>query len=145
MMMAIRKQGMAEWSGGLKDGKGTVSLQSGALKQQPYGFNTRFEDKPGTNPEELIGAAHAACFTMALSGALEKAGLKADSLKTTATVSLDKSGEGFAISGIELVLNGVVPGADEARFTEIAEEAKVNCPVSKALSAVPITLKTTFG
>jgi lipoyl-dependent peroxiredoxin len=145
MMMAIRKQGMAEWSGGLKDGKGTVSLQSGALKQQPYGFNTRFEDTPGTNPEELIGAAHAACFTMALSGALEKAGLKADSLKTTATVSLDKSGEGFAISGIELVLNGVVPGADEARFTEIAEEAKVNCPVSKALSAVPITLKTTFG
>jgi lipoyl-dependent peroxiredoxin len=145
MMMAIRKQGMAEWSGGLKDGKGTVSLQSGALKQQPYGFNTRFEDKPGTNPEELIGAAHAACFTMALSGALEKAGLKADSLKTTATVSLDKAGEGFAITGIELVLNGVVPGTDEARFTEIAEEAKVNCPVSKALSAVPITLKTTFG
>jgi lipoyl-dependent peroxiredoxin len=144
-MMAIKKQGLAEWSGGLKDGKGMVSLQSGALKQQPYGFNTRFEDKPGTNPEELIGAAHAACFTMALSGALEKAGLKADSLKTTATVSLDKSGEGFAISGIELALNGVVPGADEARFNEIAEEAKANCPVSKALSAVPITLKTTFG
>jgi lipoyl-dependent peroxiredoxin len=143
--MAIVKKGSAHWSGGLKDGKGEVSTESGVLDKQPYGFRTRFEGQPGTNPEELIGAAHAACFTMALSLMLEEAGFKADSLETTASVSLDKKDDGFAITGIELSLSGTVSGMDEAKFKEIADKAKAGCPVSKALAAVPISLKTTFG
>lgn len=143
--MKIQKNGSAHWTGGLKDGKGEISTESGALKSHPYGFNTRFEGVQGSNPEELIGAAHASCFTMALSLMLGEAGLKADSLDTKATVTLEKQGEGFAITGIELNLRGVVPGTDEKTFTEIANKAKVGCPVSKALSAVPITLVTTFG
>lgn len=143
--MKIQKNGSAHWSGGLKDGKGEISTESGALKAQPYGFNTRFEGKPGTNPEELIGAAHAACFTMALSMMLGEAGLTADSLDTKAVVSLEKVDGGFAITGIELNLRGSVPGADEAKFKEIAEKAKAGCPVSKALSAVAISLNVTFG
>lgn len=143
--MAINKNGSAHWVGGLKDGKGQVSTESGALKSQPYGFNTRFEGEPGTNPEELIGAAHAACFTMALSKSLGEAGLTADSLDTKAVVTLDKVGDGFEITGIELNLRGSVPGADEATFVRIAEDVKSACPVSKALSAVPISLHVTFG
>ncbi len=143
--MAINKNGSAHWVGGLKDGKGQVSTESGALKSQPYGFNTRFEGEPGTNPEELIGAAHAACFTMALSKSLGEAGLTADSLDTKAVVTLDKVGDGFEITGIELNLRGSVPGADEATFVRIAEDVKSACPVSKALSAVPISLNVTFG
>ncbi len=143
--MAIKKNGFAHWVGGLKDGKGQVSTESGALKSQPYGFNTRFEGVPGTNPEELIGAAHAACFTMALSKSLGEAGLTADSLDTKAVVTLDKVGDGFEITGIELNLRGAVPGTDEATFAGIAEEVKSACPVSKALSAVPISLNVTFG
>lgn len=143
--MKIQKNGSAHWTGGLKDGKGEVSTESGAINAHPYGFNTRFEGVKGTNPEELIGAAHAACFTMALSMMLGEAGLTADSLDTKATVTLEKQGEGFAITGIELSLRGSVPGTDEKTFTEIANKAKEGCPVSKALSAVPITLVTAFG
>ncbi|WJH41185.1 OsmC family protein [Aliirhizobium terrae] len=143
--MAINKNGSAHWVGGLKDGKGQVSTESGALKSQPYGFNTRFEGVPGTNPEELIGAAHAACFTMALSKSLGEAGLTAESLETKAVVSLDKVGDGFEITGVELNLRGSVPGTDEATFVGIAEQVKSACPVSKALSAVPISLNVAFA
>ncbi|MCM2439044.1 OsmC family protein [Agrobacterium vitis] len=143
--MKIEKYGSAQWSGGLKDGKGKVSTQSGALDAYPYGFNTRFEGVTGSNPEELIGAAHAACFTMALSMMLGEAGLTADSLETKANVTLEKQEAGFAITAIELVLKGKVPGADEARFTEIANQAKAGCPVSKALASVPISLSVTLG
>ncbi|MDG6095445.1 OsmC family protein [Acetobacter sp. AN02] len=133
--MAIRKYGTAHWEGAIREGGGTISTESGALKNQPYGFNTRFEDKAGTNPEELIGAAHAGCFTMALSGALGKAGLTATSLDTKATVTLEKQGEGFAVTAIHLALNGIVPGATEEKFREIATAAKQNCPISKLFTA----------
>ena len=133
--MSIKKTATAHWTGGLKDGKGEISTQSGALKQQPYGFNTRFEDKPGTNPEELIAAAHAGCFTMALSMILGTAGLTATALDTKATVSLDKEEDGFAIKTIHLDLTGTVPGADQAKFEELANKAKVGCPVSKLFKA----------
>jgi osmotically inducible protein OsmC len=124
----------AAWSGGIKDGIGSISVQSGVLREAPYGFKARFEDGPGTNPEELIGAAHAGCFTMALSGELGRAGLTAESLKTTATVTLDKVPGGFSITAIHLDLIGKVPGADQAKFEEIANGAKVGCPVSKLFS-----------
>lgn len=143
--MKIEKNGSARWSGGLRDGKGRVSTQSGVLNDHTYGFNTRFEGVAGTNPEELIGAAHAACFTMALSLVLNEAGLTADSLETKANVSLEKVGDGFAITAIDLTLTGRVAGVDEARFQELADQAKVGCPVSKALAAVPITLNATLA
>ncbi|NVN04403.1 OsmC family protein [Asaia spathodeae] len=142
--MTIKKSASAQWSGGLKDGKGSISTQSGALSNQPYGFNTRFEDKPGTNPEELIGAAHAGCFTMALSMILGEAGLTATSLETNATVSLDKTESGFEISKIHLDLKGSVPGADQAKFEELATKAKSGCPVSQLFKA-EITLTATLG
>lgn len=138
--MAIVKKGSAQWEGGLKDGKGSVSTESGALSDQPYGFNTRFEDKPGTNPEELIGAAHAACFTMAMSLGLGEEGLTATSLKTTAAISLEKEDGGFRISKSALSLTAEIPGIDEAKFREIAEKTKVGCPVSKLLDC-EITLE----
>jgi osmotically inducible protein OsmC len=138
--MQINRTGSAQWSGGLKDGKGQISTQSGALKSYPYGFASRFEGIPGTNPEELIGAAHAGCFTMALSLVLEEAGLKATDMQTTAKVTLESVEGGFAITAIHLSLTGSVPGADENTFTELANKAKAGCPVSKALSAVPISL-----
>lgn len=143
--MVIKKSGSAHWTGGLKDGMGQISSESGALNAHPYGFKTRFEGVKGTNPEELVGAAHAACFTMALSLILGEAGLTATSLDTKAVVSLDKVGDGFAITGIELNLSGTVPDTDEARFTELANKAKEGCPVSKALAAVPISLNVTFS
>ncbi|MBB3979445.1 osmotically inducible protein OsmC [Rhizobium azooxidifex] len=143
--MKIQKNGSAHWSGGLKDGKGQISTQSGALKDYPYGFAARFEGVPGSNPEELIGAAHSACFTMALSLILGEAGLTADSLETKADVTLEKVADGFAITAIDLNLRGVVPGADEATFTELANKAKAGCPVSKALAAVPISLVVSLG
>jgi osmotically inducible protein OsmC len=129
--MTINRKGSAVWSGGLKDGKGAVSTQSGVLSQQQYGFNTRFEDGAGTNPEELLGAAHAGCFTMALSGQLGQAGMTAEKLETTATVSLDKVGDGFAITAVHLDLVATIPGADDAAFQEAARKAKEGCPVSK--------------
>lgn len=143
--MKIQKNGSAHWSGGLKDGKGQISTQSGALKDYPYGFAARFEGVPGSNPEELIGAAHSACFTIALSLILGEAGLTADSLETKADVTLEKVADGFAITAIDLNLRGVVPGADEATFTELANKAKAGCPVSKALAAVPISLVVSLG
>lgn len=133
--MAIKKYGTAHWEGGIKDGKGLISTESGALKDQPYGFNTRFEDKAGSNPEELIGAAHAACFTMALSLILGEAGYTATGLDTKAVVSLEKQADGFAITTIQLTLEGSVPGIEQAEFVELAEKAKANCPVSKLFTA----------
>lgn len=127
--------GSAVWSGGIKDGKGAISTQSGALKDYPYGFSSRFEGKPGTNPEELIGAAHAGCFSMALSMMLGEAGLTADRIDTAAEVTLDKQADGFAITAVHLVLRAKVPGASEAQFLEIANKAKEGCPVSKVLNA----------
>jgi osmotically inducible protein OsmC len=142
--MAIVKSGSARYEGFGKDGKGHISTQSGALSEQPYGFNTRFEDKPGTNPEELVAAAHASCFTMALSFALARAGHENGTLETTAKVTLDKEGDGFTITRSDLSLTGTVPGLDQTEFERLAAEAKANCPVSKLLNA-EITLETSFS
>ena len=133
--MIIKKSGSAVWSGGLKDGVGSVSTQTGVLNKAPYGFNARFEGGQGTNPEELIAAAHAGCFTMALSGVLEKDGLKATQMNTTATVSLEKVGAGFVINAVHLTLTAVIPGASEDAFLVAVDDAKRNCPVSKLLNA----------
>lgn len=133
--MTIKRNGSAVWSGGLKDGKGAVSTGSGVLKDSQYGFNTRFEDGPGTNPEELIGAAHAGCFTMALSGQLGQAGLTAEELRTTATVSMEKVEGGFSITAVHLDLVAKIPGASQEAFDKAANTAKENCPVSKLLNA----------
>ncbi|MDY6983188.1 MAG: OsmC family protein [Pseudomonadota bacterium] len=133
--MQITKTGSAHWTGQIKDGKGTISTESGALQDQPYGFNTRFEGKKGSNPEELLGAAHAACFTMALSKILGDAGFTPAALDTSAHVTLEKQSEGFAITKIHLSLEGAVPGVDSATFTKLAEQAKSGCPVSKLFNA----------
>src|SRR5947207_7724157 len=136
--MAIRKS-EAEWNGSLREGNGTVKLGSGAFEGK-YSFASRFEEAGGTNPEELIAAAHAGCFSMALSAALGKAGFPSQRIATDASVKLDKVGEGFGITHIQLTTVASVPGIDEAQFREIANSAKENCPVSKALKAVDITL-----
>ena len=130
----MKSFGTAVWHGGLKDGKGAISTQSGALKDYPYGFASRFEGKPGTNPEELIGAAHAGCFTMALSLILGEAKLKADQMDTMAEVTLEKQGDGFAITSVHLTLRAKIPGADKATFDQLAAKAKAGCPVSKLLN-----------
>ncbi len=135
--------GSAKWQGGIRDGKGAISTKSGALTEYPYGFASRFEGKPGTNPEELIGAAHAGCFTMALSLILGEAGLTAERMETRADVTLVKQADGYAITAVHLTLTGKVPGADQARFEELAGKAKVGCPVSKLLNA-EITLEVTL-
>ncbi len=127
--------GTAVWHGGLKDGKGAISTKSGALNAYPYGFASRFEGKPGTNPEELIGAAHAGCFTMALSLILGEAGLTADEMNTQADVTLEKLADGFAITKVHLTLRAKIPGCDAAKFQELAGKAKAGCPVSKLLKA----------
>jgi osmotically inducible protein OsmC len=126
--------GSAVWSGGLKDGKGAISTKSGALKDYPYGFASRFEGKPGTNPEELIGAAHAGCFTMALSLILGEAKLTAEKMETQADVTLEKQGDGFAITSVHLTLKAKIPGVEDAKFQELAAKAKTGCPVSKLLN-----------
>ncbi len=126
--------GSAKWQGG-KDGKGAISTRSGALKDYPYGFASRFEGKPGSNPEELIGAAHAACFTMALSLMLGEAKLTAEDMETRADVTLEKQGDGFAITAVHLTLRAKIPGADQATFEKLAGMAKAGCPVSKLLNA----------
>jgi osmotically inducible protein OsmC len=136
--------GTAVWEGGIRDGKGAISTKSGALDQYPYGFASRFEGKPGTNPEELIGAAHAGCFTMALSLILGEAQLKAKHLETKAEVTLDKVADGFAITAIHLTLTAKIPGADRAKFEELAAKAKAGCPVSKLLNT-KITLDATLA
>jgi len=135
--------GTAVWSGGLKDGKGAISTKSGALKDYPYGFASRFEGKPGTNPEELIGAAHAGCFTMALSLILSEAKLTAEKMETQADVTLAKQPDGFAITAVHLTLKAKIPGTDDKTFQELAAKAKAGCPVSKVLNA-KITLDATL-
>ena len=135
--------GSAKWQGGIKDGKGSISTKSGALKEYPYGFASRFEGKAGSNPEELIGAAHAACFTMALSLILGEAKLTAEQMETKADVTLEKQGDGFAITAVHLTLTAKIPGADKAKFDELTAKAKAGCPVSKVLNA-KITLDSTL-
>jgi len=140
----MKKTASAVWQGGLKDGKGQISTESGALKSNPYGFNTRFEGQPGTNPEELIGAAHAGCFSMALSMILGGANLTADRIDTIAEVTLDKVGDGFEITAVHLILKAKVPGASEEQFKELANKAKEGCPVSKVLKGANISLDATL-
>lgn len=139
----MKTSGSAVWSGGIKDGKGAISTHSGALKDYPYGFASRFEGKPGTNPEELIGAAHSGCFTMALSLMLTEAGLTAERMETRADVTLDKVDDGFAITSVHLTLTARIPGADRAKFDELTAKAKAGCPVSKLLNT-KITLDATL-
>ncbi|MGR3463181.1 OsmC family protein [Limimaricola sp.] len=131
----INKHGTAKWSGGLKTGQGHVSTETGVLSDQPYGFNTRFEGKPGTNPEELIGAAHASCYAMALSLNLGEDELTADDIQVKSTVSLEEQDGGFAITKVHLDVTAKVPGASEEQFRKAAEATKTGCPVSKLLNA----------
>jgi len=131
----MKKTASAVWKGGFKDGKGVISTESGALQNAPYGFNTRFEGAKGTNPEELIGAAHAGCFSMALSVQLGLAQLTAESIETEAAVALEKQGDGFAITAVHLNVTARIPGADEQAFQKAAQAAKEGCPVSKVLNA----------
>ncbi|HEY4530220.1 MAG TPA: OsmC family protein [Luteimonas sp.] len=139
--MGISRKATARWEGDLKSGRGTISTPaSGLMQDTRYGFNSRFGDGKGTNPEELIAAAHAGCFTMALANALAEAGHPAESLDSRAEVDLSMEG-GPTMSAIRLFTKARVPGIDEAKFRAVADDAKTNCPVSKALSAVPITLE----
>ena len=131
----MKRTASARYDGFGKDGKGHVSTQSGVLNDQAYDFGTRFADEPGTNPEELIAAAHAACFTMALSFALAREGLSSGTLETDAVVTLDKVGEGFEVTRSDLTLKGDVPGIERADFERIALDAKANCPISKLMKA----------
>ena len=140
----MQRTGSARWEGDLKQGKGTVRLGSGAFEGQ-YSFATRFENGVGTNPEELIATAHAGCFSMALSAALSAAGHVPQGIATSATVDLNKVGPGFAITGIHLETVVSATGLSPEMLATISDDAKKNCPVSKALAAVPITLKATLG
>jgi lipoyl-dependent peroxiredoxin len=139
----MKRNASAVWKGGLKDGKGTISTESGVLSDAQYSFTTRFEQGKGTNPEELIAAAHAGCFSMALSNELGNAGLTPESIRTTATVTLEKTDAGFAIPAVYLALQAKVPGADQATFAQLADRAKTGCPVSKLFKA-DITLEATL-
>ena len=140
------KTASVHWEGPGKRGQGRISTETGALKEYPYGFASRFEDdRRGTNPEEILGAAHAACFTMAFSFACDSAGLATSDIDTQARVRLVKQGDGFLIDRIALTMQATVPGIDEAKFQEIAHAAKLACPLSKALASVPeITLTATL-
>lgn len=139
------RKGTAVWSGGIKDGKGTLSTESGVLKDTAYTFKTRFGGGGGTNPEELLAAAHAGCFTMALSGELEKRGLKAEKLETTATITIEQVADGFGISKSYLNLVATIPGADKAKFDEAVKAAETGCPVSKLFKAeIKVTAKLNF-
>ncbi len=130
----MQRNASAHWSGGLKDGKGTLTSASGVLKNTPYSFSTRFESQPGTNPEELIAAAHAGCFTMAFSAQLGNAGMTAQAIDTTATVTLEKLDAGFTITSVHLQVTAKIPGADPAKFNEAAKNAKEGCPISRLLN-----------
>jgi lipoyl-dependent peroxiredoxin len=141
--MAIRTA-TAEWKGDLQGGNGTFNGESGEI-EGAYSFGSRFEEAGGTNPEELIGAAHASCFSMALAGDLEKAGHRPESVRTVARVSLRKGDAGYDITGIELDAQVQVAGIEETEFQQIAEGTRVGCPVSKALAAVPITLQASLA
>ncbi|MES2511777.1 MAG: OsmC family protein [Pseudomonadota bacterium] len=142
----IEKSASVHWEGAGKTGQGLISTETGALNKHPYGFGSRFgDDRKGTNPEEIVGAAHAACFTMAFAFACEKAGINTEKIDTKAVVRLAKDGDGFKIDRIALTLDAKVPGIDEATFQQIAQGAKAGCPLSKALAGVPeITLKATL-
>jgi lipoyl-dependent peroxiredoxin len=131
----MQRTASAHWSGGLKDGKGTLSSASGVLKNTPYSFSTRFESQPGTNPEELIAAAHAGCFTMALSAQLGNAGITAQALDTTATVTLEKTDAGFTVTASHLQVTAKIPGADQGKFDQATKNAKEGCPISRLLNA----------
>jgi lipoyl-dependent peroxiredoxin len=143
MSITIKRHGSAAWQGGIKDGRGTISTESGALNAYPYGFASRFEGQKGSNPEELIGAAHAACFTMALSLILGEAKLTAEQMDTSADVTLQQVEGGFSITAVHLTLKAKVPGTDQATFEELAAKAKAGCPVSKLFKA-DITLDATL-
>jgi len=140
------KSATVHWEGSGKQGQGQISTETGAIKAHPYGFGSRFgDDRSGTNPEEILAAAHAACFTMAFSFACDKAGFATASIDTRASVRLVQKGDGFAIDRIALTLSAKVPGLEEATFQHIAETAKQSCPLSKALASVPeITMKATL-
>jgi osmotically inducible protein OsmC len=131
----MKREASAVWRGDLKGGSGTISVKSGALKDAAYSFGTRFENAAGTNPEELIGAAHAGCFSMALSGQLSNAGLKAESIETTATVTMEKTEAGFTVTEVHLDTNARVPGASQEAFDKAANAAKAGCPISRLLNA----------
>ena len=141
--MTINKHASAHWAGSLKEGKGTVSMESGALKDNPYGFNTRFEDQAGTNPEEMIAASHASCYSMALSMILGMSDMTADSINTKCTITLEKLDDGFAVTKSHLELKLKVAGASESDMKEAAEKAKAGCPISKLLNC-DITLDATY-
>lgn len=140
----MKKHASAVWTGGLKDGKGTISTETGVLKDAPYGFRSRFEDGPGTNPEELVGAAHAGCFSMALSAQLTNAGHPPERIETKAEITFDKVGDGFAITASHLTVSAKVPGIDQATFDALATKAKEGCPISKVLNA-KITMDATLS
>jgi osmotically inducible protein OsmC len=131
----MNRKASAVWQGGLKDGRGTVSTESGVLSDAAYSFRTRFENEKGTNPEELVGAAHAGCFSMALSAQLGEAGLKPERIETAAAVTLEKVTDGFAVTAVHLDVSATVPGAEEAKFQAAANKAKEGCPISKLLNA----------
>jgi len=143
--MATERSSSAVWQGGLKDGKGTISTQSGVLKDQSYTFVSRFENGNGTNPEELIAAAHAGCFSMALSAELEKNGTKGEEVATTAKVVLEFVNGAPTVTKIHLTTTAKVPGLDKAKFDEIAKGAKEHCPISRLLAAAEITLEATLA
>ncbi|HUH33941.1 MAG TPA: OsmC family protein [Daejeonella sp.] len=146
--MALKRRATSKWNGSGLQGNGTLNGPSGVLKDTPYNTKMRFENEDGiagTNPEELIAAAHAGCFNMALSFQIDGAGFTAKELETTATVTIDKNGNDYEITGIVLDLKGSVDGMNETQFKELAEKAKAGCPVSKALSSVPITLQVSFN
>ena len=130
----LKRKASAVWNGNLKEGKGRISTDSGVLKDTQYSFSTRFEDGVGTNPEELVGAAHAGCFSMALSGQLTNAGFTAESIETTATVSMEKKDAGFTVTNVHLEVVARVPGADQAAFETAAANAKSGCPISRLLN-----------
>jgi osmotically inducible protein OsmC len=140
----MQRKASAVWQGGLKDGKGSISTASGVLKDTQYSFSTRFENGVGTNPEELLAAAHAGCFTMALSAQLGGAGLTAQKLETTATISLEKVGDGFSVTKSHLDLVATIPGADKAKFDAAVKAAETGCPVSKLFKA-EITVNATLN
>ena len=133
--MKIKRKGSATWQGGIKDGKGTLSTESGALKAYPYGFASRFEGELGSNPEELIAAAHAGCFTMALSLILGEAKLTAEQMETSAVITLEQVDAGYAITAVHLTLTAKIPGADQVTFEKLTAMAKAGCPVSKLMNA----------
>ncbi len=131
----MKRKASAVWNGNLKEGRGTLTTGSGVISSIPYSFRTRFEEEPGTNPEELIGTAHAGCFSMALSMILGIAGMHPEKIETDATITMERQGEGFVVTASHLDVRATIPGADEAAFQEAAETARTSCPISKLMNA----------